>query len=180
MKKILVGVLLTTFSLVSFSGTIKNRSNSDEITIRLVENSQKLEVTGSVMDTKVMPLKDVKADSSSIQLLAANNWVTDEILDQETGMVVASIVLPPINAIRVVSTTYDLITFPVKAPLKLFRNMRNKKDFKLLNEAITSEKVLIVSSSRFNRIASLLSYKTINREKEKQVRPGSRWSYPVN
>lgn len=170
MKKLLTG-LLVLGSISAFAGSLENRASGERVDFELNRDTQILNILSSspLLQNKKINLTVIKKKKSSIDLIGANNWATEEVYGRDgegafsdvvggdTGLIVFSFIVPIMNIPRVGATVFDLVALPIKAPFKLLKNMKYNRDFKKLQKSINGSDIITVSNSRFERILGLLS-----------------------
>lgn len=168
MKRLIIGVFLLG-SIASYAGVIENRKTGEEVRLSFDSKAQTVEIqsTSSQLENKTIHLKNIKNSIKSEMSLKAisgkfcnrmarNLDVTDDQEDYVSA-VATCLIVPPIFLVGIPALAADLVLLPIKAPIKLFTNLKHKNDLKILLDGVFNKKeTQKVSEKRFQRIINLL------------------------
>lgn len=156
MKQLLVG-LLALGSIYSFAGTIESKRTGEMIQVDLVQEDLQFKIrnerTVTILSTQVA------RNNSQIDLLGGLHSVGKymDSIDPERSEV-ADLAMAPLEIVYIVGAgAYDVISFPIKGPIKWINNSKNKKDIEILTKVASSDVVTFVNHKRFQRIERLLT-----------------------
>lgn len=155
MKKLLLGLIFTTMTASAMAGVIQNKKTAETIELILDRTSRQVEVYSLAKNLENLPIELVSIDQkkSNIRLFGGTHHFFTEMIGGEEMFV---FFLPPAIIGPIVYATYDILAMPIKAPLKIMKNLKYKKDYKIIMKAVFSTDYKMVSDKRFRRIEATL------------------------
>lgn len=154
MKKVLVGLLVMSFTLSSFAGTLVNRKTREVMKFDKIDDIA-VEVTradGSKVTLDAKSLDKNLSNINPVYLVDKLNNYTNEKLDQGSNKVVTISVW---FIATQVAGALTLAALPITGPAKLIQNMGANRDFRTLQQVVSVDKDKVISNRRFKRISLL-------------------------
>src|SRR5690606_2368443 len=113
------------------------KKTAETIELILDRTSRQVEVYSLAKNLENLPIKlvDVNQERSDIKLFGGTYYFFNEHIGGEEA---AYFFIPPAIIAPITFAAYDILAMPIKAPLKIIKNLKYKKDYKIIMKAVFS------------------------------------------